>query len=272
MKRKKTKAAKKPLKPLTKQSQGPTKARWPWVALSILITGTGTALAYQAATYLGQASLFGLKVIEVDGLRRLSGEDVHVASGLEADTNIFTIDLGAVAQQVEAAYWIKRAFVVRKPPDRIAIEIVEHRQTAWVDLGQTYGVTPDGVLLPQGPTARTLPVISGLAVGRDSLQPGMTVSDSALLAVLRWWGEATVADAEFCLDVAGIQPISGGGIRLQMAGDGLEVRLPANEVARPLRTIRRLMPRIEQNHPDPAYIDLRYAGQMVVGKKKAKSG
>ncbi len=272
MKRKKTKAAKKPLKPLTKQSQGPTKARWPWVALSILITGTGTALAYQAATYLGQASLFGLKVIEVDGLRRLSGADVHVASGLEADTNIFTIDLGAVAQQVEAAYWIKRAFVVRKPPDRIAIEIVEHRQTAWVDLGRTYGVTPDGVLLPQGPTVRTLPVISGLAVGRDSLQPGMAVSDSALLAVLRWWGEATVADAEFCLDVAGIQPISGGGIRLQMAGDGLEVRLPANEVARPLRTIRRLMPRIEQNHPDPAYIDLRYAGQMVVGKKKAKSG
>ena len=268
MKRKKAKA-----KPLTMQSQGPTKARWPWVALSILIAGTGAALAaYQAATHFGRASLFGLKAIEVDGLQRLSGEDVHVASGLEVDTNVFTIDLDEVAQQVEAAYWIKQAFVVRKPPDRIAIDIVEHRQTAWVDLGQTYGVTPDGVLLPQGAVARNLPVISGLSVGGDSLQPGVAMADSALLAILRWWGEATAADAEFCLDVAGIQPISGGGIRLQMAGDGLEVRLPANEVARPLRAIRRLMPRIHQNHPDPAYIDLRYAGQMVVGKKKAKSG
>ena len=269
MKRKKTKA-----KPLTVAARGPTqarKARWPWVALSILITGTALA-AYQAVTYLGQASLFGLKAIEVDGLQRLSGEDVRAASGLEVDANIFAIDLDEIARQVEAMDWTKQAFVVRKPPDRIAIHIVEHRQMAWVDLGQTYGVSPDGVLLPASPTGRDLPVISGLSVGRDSLQPGVVVPDSALLAILHWWGEATVADAEFCLDVAAIQPISGGGLRLRMAGDGLEVRLLANEVAGPLRTIRRMLPRVQQNHPAPAYIDLRYAGQLVVGKKRAKSG
>ena len=272
MKRKKTKSKAK--KPLTLESRGPTKAgkaRWPWVALLILLSGT-TLAAYQAVSYFGRASLFGLKAIEVDGLQRLSGEDVRAASGLEADANIFAIDLDEVAQQVEAMEWTKQAFVVRKPPDRLAIHIVEHRQMAWVDLGQTYGVAPDGVLLPAGAATRHLPVISGLAVGGDSVQLGAAVLDSALLAILHWWGEATDADAEFCRNVAGIQPISGGGIRLRMADDGLEVRLPANEVARPLRTIRRLLPRIEQNHPDPAYIDLRYAGQLVVGKKRAKSG
>ena len=50
----------------------------------------------------------------------------------------------------------------------------------------------------------------------------------------------------FCLNVAGIQPMSGASIRLQMAGDGLEVRLPTNEAAHRLRTIRELMPRVHQ--------------------------
>ena len=275
MNRKKTKTRK---KRLTAESRGRNKARWPWVALLILATGS-TLAAYQVATYLGQASLFGLKAIEVDGLQRLNGEDVRAASGLPAGTNIFAIDLDEVAQRLEAVYWIKQALVVRKPPDRIAVDIVEHSQVAWVDLGQRYGITPDGVLLPVGSTGdrpvappRNLPVISGLSVRGDSLRLGVVVPDSALLAILRWWEEATAADADFCLNVAGIQPMSGASLRLQMTGDGLEVRLPANEADRRLRTIRALMPRIHQNHPDPAYIDLRYAGQMVVGKKRAGSG
>ena len=268
MNRKKTKTSKK--RPIVVE-QGRPKTRWPWIVLSILATGS-TLAAYQVATYFGQAPIFGLKAIEVDGLRRLNGENVRAASGLAAGSNVFTIDLDEVVQRLEAMYWVKQAFVVRKPPDRIAVDIVEHRQVAWVDLGQTYGVSPDGVLLPVGPTARNLPVISGLSVVANSLQPGVAVPDSALLAILRWWEEAIAADAEFCLNVAGIQPMAATGIRLQLAGDGLEVRLPANGAARQLRTIRKLMPRVHQNHSDPAYIDLRYAGQMVVGKKKVKSG
>ena len=275
MSRKKTKASE---KPLTGESRGRRKARWPWIALSILVTGSAVA-AYQVATHFGQDSLFGLKAIEVNGLRQLNGKDVHVASGLVAGTNIFAVDLDEVAQRLEATSWIKQALVMRKPPDRIAVDIVERRQVAWVDLGQTYGVASDGVLLPAGSTGdrpvtppRNLPVISGLSVAGDSLHPGAAVPDSALLAILRWWENATAADAEFCLNVISIQPMPGEGIRLQLAGDGPEMRLPANGAARQLRTIRELMPRVHRNHPDPAYIDLRYTGQMVVGKKKAKAG
>ena len=268
MNHKKTKTSK---KRLTAAEQGRPKTRWPWIALSILATGS-TLAAYQVASHFGQASIFGLKAIEVDGLRRLNGEEVRAASGLAAGSNVFTIDLDEVVQRLEAMYWVKQAFAVRKPPDRIAVDIVEHRQVAWVDLGQTYGVSPDGVLLPVGSTARNLPVISGLSVVANSLQLGVAVPDSALLAILRWWEEAIAADAEFCLNVAGIQPMAAAGIRLQLAGDGLEVRLPANGAAHQLRTIRKLMPRVHQNHSDPAYIDLRYAGQMVVGKKKVTSG
>ena len=268
MNRKKTKASE---KPLTGESRGRRKGRWPWIVLAILVTGSAVA-AYQVATHFGQASLFGLKAIEVNGLQQLNGKYVHAASGLVAGTNIFAVDLDEIAQRLETTAWIKQALVMRKPPDLIAVDIVERRQVAWVDLGQTYGVGSDGVLLPAGAAARNLPVISGLSVAADSLHPGVAVPDSALLAILRWWEDAKAADAEFCLNVTGIQPLSGEGMRLQLAGNGPEVRLPANGAARQLRTIRELMPRVHRSHPNPAYIDLRYSGQMVVGKKKAKSG
>ena len=275
MNRKKTKASE---KPLTGESLSRRKARWPWIALSILATGSAVA-AYQVVTHFGQAAHFGLKAIEVNGLRQLNGKDVHTASGLVAGTNIFAINLDEVAQRLKATSWIKQALVMRKPPDRIAVDIVERRQVAWVDLGQTYGVASDGVLLSAGSTGdrpvappRNLPVISGLSVAGDSLRPGAAVPDSALLAILRWWEDATAADAEFCLNVISIQPMSGEGIRLRLASDGPEFRLPANGVARQFRTIRELMPRVHRHHPNPAYIDLRYTGQMVVGKKKAESG
>ncbi|MXX37814.1 MAG: hypothetical protein F4Z85_07010, partial [Gemmatimonadetes bacterium] len=81
MNRQKTKARK-------KSQRGQSKARGLWIALLILATGS-TLAAYQAATYFGQASYFGLKAIDVDGLRRLSGEEVRFASGLAAGSNIF---------------------------------------------------------------------------------------------------------------------------------------------------------------------------------------
>ena len=61
-------------------------------------------------------------------------------------------------------------------------------------------------------------------------------------------------------------------VRLQMVGDGLEVRLPLDRVGRRLRTLRSIMPRVYRDYPDPAYIDLRYSGQVVVGRKEGESG
>ena len=112
-----------------------------------------------------------------------------------------------------------------------------------------------------------LPVISGLEAAGDSLWLGMEMRDPALMALLRWWEEAAVADAEFCLNVVRITPLKGHSAKLQMA-DGLEVRLPLDGVGRRLQTLRRLLPRVYREYPAPAYIDLRFAGQAVIGSKE----
>ena len=108
------------------------------------------------------------------------------------------------------------------------------------------------------------------AVCRGSCDPRLSALMRSRLRC--WWEEAIAVDAEFCLNVSRIQPLPGACIRLQMVGDGLEVRLPLDSVGRHLRTLRRLMPRVYRDYPDPAYIDLRYSGQVVVGNKEAASG
>ena len=274
MKRKKAKSSK---QPLTVAPGGAETKRvlvhWPMIVALVLAMGSALA-AYQVVNFLGQGDLFGLRALEVGGLRLLDGDDVLAASGLEVGTNIFAVDLEEVEQRLENVCWIERAMVMRKPPDRLAVEIVERQRLAWVELGATYGIARDGVLLPkdQAPGESfadlNLPVISGLAAVGDTLQFGATVSDSTLVGLLGWWDEATAADAEFCLNVSRLEPLPGACLRLQMVGDGLEIRLPLDRVERNLRTLRRLMPRVYRDYPDPAYIDLRYTGQVVVGSKE----
>ena len=275
MKRKKAKSSK---QPLTVAPGGAETKRvlvhWPMIVALVLAMGSALA-AYQMVNFLGQGDLFGLRALEVGGLHLLDGDDVLAASGLEVGTNIFAVDLEEVEQRLENVCWIERAMVMRKPPDRLAVEIVERQRLAWVELGATYGIARDGVLLPkdQAPGESfadlNLPVISGLAAVSDTLQFGATVSDSTLVGLLGWWDEATAADAEFCLNVSRLEPLPGACVRLQMVGDGLEIRLPLDSVERNLRTLRRLMPRVYRDYPDPAYIDLRYTGQVVVGSKEA---
>ena len=226
------------------------------------------------------AAQFELVAIEVNGLRLLTGDDVLAASGLEIGNNVLEVDLRAVADRLEAEPWVRRAVVVRKPPDRLIVELVERQRFAWVVLDQTYGIDDEGVLLPANRLANEtlievdLPVISGLTPAVDSLYVGMALVDSAgvLGDVLTWLKQATSVDPEFCMGISQLEALSDEGIGLRLAGDGLEVRLPFDRVDERLRELKRMMPRIYREYPNPSYIDLRYSGQLVVGGKEKGTG
>ena len=79
-------------------------------------------------------------------------------------------------------------------------------------------------------------------------------------------------DPEFCMGISQLEALSDEGIGLRLAGDGLEVRLPFDRVEERLRELKRMMPRIYREYPNPAYIDLRYSGQLVVGGKEKGTG
>jgi cell division protein FtsQ len=216
---------------------------------------------------------FRLQALEVKGLRLLRGEEIRAASGLGEGQNLFLVDLAQVASRVEALPWVRKVYLERRPPDRLRVQVEERRRLAWIRLDQLHGIDEDGVLLPAEKMAgesraeRDLPLFSGFEGLGGSRTPGDRVATPALRQALDWWRQAREADGEFCLNISEIQPLSGGSLRLLLVGDGLEVRMPVDRVGERLSVLKDMMQRIYREFPEPAYLDLRFAGQAVVGGK-----
>ena len=191
--------------------------------------------------------------------------------------SIFEIDLALVGDRLADMPWVKEALVVRKPPDRLVVSIVERRRLAWIDVGEVYAVDREAVLLPARRRATEsyrdldLPIVKGVAVSRDSLRVGEAVHDSVLVELLGWWQQANAWDAEFCMNVSEVRPLEDGGVCLYLVGDGLEVRLPVDRVGERLTVLKQLMGRVYRECPEPSYVDLRFARQAVVGTRAAAS-
>jgi cell division protein FtsQ len=242
---------------------------------SCVLIAAGLAWCMHAAPRLfTDSSAFALQALEVNGLRVLKGSEILAASGLQVGDNVFAADLDSMRGHIESLPWVRSATVCRRPPHRLSVHISERRRLAWVDLGVIYGVDAEGIVLPgrrdggESLQDLDLPVISGLDCHTDSLMPGMVVPDSTLRALLEWWQHASRADTEFGLNVSEIQPLGVDGVRLRLVGDGLEVRLPRDRVSHRIRTLKELMKRVYRECPAPAYIDMRFAGQVVVGSKE----
>jgi cell division septal protein FtsQ len=248
-------------------------ARLGYTLAALLVVGLALGAA-RLPRFLASSAHFRLADLDVTGLRLLRGQDVLVASGLGLGDNLFAIDLESVAARLSQVPWIRQVYVERRPPARLSVAIVERRRLAWIALDAIYGIDADGVLLPgeKHPEEQRqdldLPVITGLGVkpGEGAgFRPGMRLTDAGALRALRWWEAARQCAPAFCQNVSEIRPLADGGVRLLMIADGLEVRLPADRVPEQLGVLAALMPRLYRERPEPAYVDLRFDGQVVAG-------
>ena len=219
---------------------------------------------------------FILAALEIEGLERLEGRDVISATGLSVGDNILDVDLRQVQDRIEDMSWVERALVLRKPPDRLIVSLVERKRAAWVDVNGLRTVDANGVLLPEVGSDDTyvdidLPVISGLSVNLDSLREGKVVADSNLVRILAWLQKANAFDQNFCMNISEIMPMKDEALRIILVADGLEVRLPTDNVADRLQVLRAAMPRLYKDLREPTYVDLRFARQAVVGADKGGS-
>lgn len=252
----------------------------PWTILRKLAYGVGLILllvvlmmTVRFPALLAADGRYRLEAIEMRGLHILRGKDILAAGEVELDANIFALDLQGMASRIERLPWVKNAHIVRKPPDRLMVDITERRRLAWIKMDKIYSIDNDGVLLPGEPamtetrTELDLPVINGFEQVADSLCLGEPIEDEALEKIIDWWRQAVVYDADFCMNVSEIRPFDTESLRLYLVGDGLEVRMPLDRVEERVSVLRRYMQRVYRECPDPVYIDLRFSGQVVVGSK-----
>ncbi len=139
-----------------------------WAPLRLLaLTALGLGLGfggYWVAVYLRTASALAIRCIEVNGTSRLGLEELKRTAGLAEGQNIFAVELERAERRLRAHAWVRTAQVRRVVPDRIVVDIQEHRPAALVSLDGLYLVDQQGEVfkrLQPGEQA-DLPVITGI--------------------------------------------------------------------------------------------------------------
>ena len=113
---------------------------------------------------LTQCDYFGARQLTIDGMQRLTREQVARQAGVHTGINILSTNLALARKRLRAHPWIAEAEVSREIPSGLTIVIKEHTALATVDCGQKYLINTHGEIFkgwePSDPD--NLPVVSGL--------------------------------------------------------------------------------------------------------------
>ena len=113
---------------------------------------------------LTQCDYFGARQLTVEGMRRLTREQVAQQAGVHTGINILSTNLTLARKRLLAHPWIAEAEISREIPAGLTIVIKEHTALAMVDFGQKYLINTRGEIFkawdPSDP--KNLPVVSGL--------------------------------------------------------------------------------------------------------------
>lgn len=79
-----------------------------------------------------QSPLSRVHTVKVNGNALLTEDDVQKLSGIDKDTNIWSIRQGELEQKLEKSPLIKKATVARDLPNSVSIDIKEYKRIAYV--------------------------------------------------------------------------------------------------------------------------------------------
>ena len=160
---------------------------------------------------------------------------------------------------------VRRARIVRTPPDGVLITVTERVPLALTNLEKLCGADEEGVLIPFHPTFVDLPVITGINLRTYTL--GQPISDDGLRRCLTLLKGVRAASTGFLDQVSEIRPVP-DKIVLNLVGDGLEVWMSDEDVPEQAEKFLAWQGGAKWAGP-PAYVDLRFSGQIVLGPPKA---
>lgn len=159
-----------------------------------------------------QSPLLDVDHLAVTGTTRTPPDDILAAAGIARGDTMFTIDLGAATEAVEALPWVLEATITREYPGEIAIEVTERTAVAVIE-----GKGPDGA--PQAVLVDLTGRVLG-PVGAEAAAGMVTVGE-----------ETTGATGLLPIEVTATPPAPGERIADDLDG-ALELAVSAGEVTK----------------------------------------
>jgi cell division protein FtsQ len=134
------------------------------ITMAIAAVGVVTGSFILVHDLLTQCDYFSARQLTIEGMRRLTKEQVAQQAGVHSGTNILSTNLTLVRKRLRAHPWIAEAEVSRQIPSGLTIIVKEHTALAIVDLGQKYLMNTRGEIFKEWDSSdpKNLPVVSGL--------------------------------------------------------------------------------------------------------------
>ena len=206
------------------------------------VSNTRNALANSAG--------FRITAVAINGRKQLSQDEVLAIGGVNGRSSLLFLDAIAVRDRLKANPWIADATVIKYYPGALQIDIVERSAYAlWQLDGRLSVIAEDGAVLEPYVTRRfvSLPLVVGKGAethARDFL---------ALLARYPQVNAVTMA------------AIYVGERRWNLrTKEGLDIRLPENDVGNALATLSRLDQEDHLFSRDIVAIDMRLSDRLTV--------
>jgi cell division protein FtsQ len=199
---------------------------------------------------LGNSTGFRITAVAINGRRQLTQDEVLAIGGVNGRSSLLFLDAAAVRERLKANPWIGEATVLKLYPGQLQIDIVERSAFAlWQQDGRLSVISDDGAVLEPYVSRRfvTLPLVVGKGAesrARDFL---------ALLARYPQVREATKA--------AILVGERRWNLRLK---DGLDIRLPENNVGNALAALSKLEKEDRLFSRDIVAVDMRLPDRLTV--------
>ncbi len=199
---------------------------------------------------LANSAGFRITTVGINGRKQLSQDEVLAIGGVNGRSSLLFLDAEAVRDKLKANPWIGEATVLKLYPGRLQIDIVERSAFAlWQQDGHLSVIADDGAVLEPYVTRRftSLPLVVGKGAetrARDFLAlldryPQVRAVTKAVIFVgeRRW------------------------NLRLK---DGLDVRLPENDVGNALAALSKIDKEDKLFSRDIVAVDMRLSDRLIV--------
>jgi cell division protein FtsQ len=199
---------------------------------------------------LANSAGFRITEVAINGRKQLTQDEVLAIGGVNGRSSLLFLDAAAVRDRLKANSWISDATVLKLYPGHLQIDIVERTAFAlWQQDGRLAVISDDGAVLQSYLSRRfiTLPLVVGKGAetqARDFLAllaryPQVrNVTKAAVYVGQRRWN-----------------------LRLK---DGLDIRLPENDVGNALATLSKLDKEDKLFSRDIVAVDMRLPDRLTV--------
>ena len=199
---------------------------------------------------LANSAGFRITTVAINGRKQLSQDEVLAIGGVNGRSSLLFLDATAVRDRLKANPWIADATVIKYYPGSLQIDIVERSAYAlWQQNGKLSVIAEDGAVLEPYVTRRfvSLPLVVG--------KGAETHAHDFLVLLARYPQVNAVTRAAIYV----------GERRWNLrTRDGLDIRLPENDVGNALATLSRLDKDDHLLSRDIVAIDMRLSDRLTV--------